>query len=66
MTEFKLLVDRIYDLLDTCRERKGILTLNDIPKDLHDDLSPDERLRVLGWMRGRQRRKNNGTNNKRI
>jgi len=60
------LADRISDLLATCRHRQGILTTKDIPQPLHSMLSPDERLRVLGWMRNRQRRKNNGTNNKRI
>jgi len=66
MTDVIDLANRICDLLATCRNRQGMLTTKDIPQPLHSMLSPDERLRVLGWMRNRQRRKNYGNDRKRI
>lgn len=45
----------IFDLLSDCRNKRGILTVFDIPEKLRLKLSHEERLKVVAWMRKRQR-----------
>ena len=46
--------DAFFDLLSSCRGRRGILTVADIPLELRKGLSPDEQFKVLSWMKNRQ------------
>ena len=43
-----------FDLLSSCRGRRGILTVADIPLELRKGLSSDEQFKVLSWMKKRQ------------
>lgn len=49
------IANQIIDLLSSCREKQGILTVFDIPKKLREDLTEEEMFKVLKWMRNRQR-----------
>ncbi len=49
--------DAFFDLLSSCRGRRGILTVADIPLELRKGLSPDEQFKVLSWMKKRQNSK---------
>ena len=44
----------VFDLLSSCRGRRGILTVADIPLELRKGLSSDEQFKVLSWMKKRQ------------
>ena len=46
--------DAFFDLLSSCRGRRGILTVADIPLELRKGLSSDEQFKVLSWMKKRQ------------
>jgi hypothetical protein len=49
------IANQIIDLLSSCRDKQGILTVFDIPEKLRKDLTEEEIFKVLEWMRKRQR-----------
>jgi len=52
------IANQIIDLLSSCRGKRGILTVFNIPVKLRRDLSEEEMLKVLNWMRNRQKSRN--------
>jgi hypothetical protein len=51
------IANQIIDLLSSCRDKQGILTVFDIPEKLRKDLTEEEIFKVLEWMKKRQRRR---------
>ena len=49
------IANQIIDLLSSCRDKQGILTVFDIPEKLRKDLTKEEIFKVLEWMSKRQR-----------
>ena len=49
------IANQIIDLLSSCRDKQGILTVFDIPEKLRKDLTEEEIFKVLKWIRKRQK-----------